>query len=364
MKRTGRGLLPRVSRRAFMQGSAAAVGISFVGGAERAWGAEEKRLNVYNWDTYIGEQTLGTFNARTGIVVQYDLYADNEELFAKLKEGNPGYDVIVPSDYMVEDMLTLKMLMPLDHSKIPNIKHLDEAFTNPAYDPGMKHSIPYMWGTIGLGYRKSKVDGPLVSWADVFEPSRAKRYSGRIAYLGDMRAVLGCALKYLGYGMNTTNPAEIAKARDLLIATKPHIKTFAEDNGQDLLLSGEVDLTMEWNGDILQVMEEDDDLSYVVPKEGSNVWVDNLCIPTGAPHPENAHNFINFVHDVDVHMEIAETIYFATPNKSAKDRMPADYTENPAVFAPADVLANCEALLSVGEHTRLYDEAWTAIQAA
>ena len=139
MKTMRRGGLPRVSRRAFMQGSAAAVGISFVGGAERSWGAEEKRLNVYNWDTYIGEKTLGTFNARTGIVVQYDLYADNEELFAKLKEGNPGYDVIVPSDYMVEDMLTLKMLTPLDHSKIPNIRHLDKAFTNPAYDPGMAH---------------------------------------------------------------------------------------------------------------------------------------------------------------------------------------------------------------------------------
>jgi spermidine/putrescine transport system substrate-binding protein len=364
MKKMGRRSLPQVSRRAFMQGSAAAVGITFVGGAERSWGAEEKRLNVYNWDTYIGETTLDTFTKSTGIKVQYDLYGDNEEMFAKLKEGNPGYDIVVPTDYMVQDMLTLNMLEPLDHSKIGNLKHIDPAFKNPAFDPGLKHSIPYMWGTMGFGYRKSKVDSEPASWADVLEPERAKKYSGRIALLSDSRAVIGGALKYLGYGMNTTNADEIAKARDLLIAVKPHIKTFAEDNGQDLLMSEEVDITLEWSGDIAAVMNEDDDLNYVVPKEGSNVWIDSLCIPTAAPHPENAHAFINYVHDVDVHVEIANTIYFATANKDAKAKMPPEYTKNPAVFAPDDVLARCEALLSVGDHARLYDEAWTAIQAA
>jgi len=154
MKKLGRRHVFPVSRRAFMRGSAAAVGISFAGAAGRSWGAEEKRLNVYNWDTYIGETTLGTFNARTGIVIQYDLYADNEELFAKLKEGNPGYDVIVPSDYMVEDMLKLNMLMPLDHSKIPNIKHLDPAFTNPAYDP-IPSRICGVRSVWGIANRKS-----------------------------------------------------------------------------------------------------------------------------------------------------------------------------------------------------------------
>ena len=364
MKRMGRTGIPPVSRRAFVRGSAAIAGIAFAGGAGRSWGAEAKQLNVYNWDTYIGETTLDTFSKSTGIKIQYDLYGDNEEMFAKLKEGNPGYDIVVPTDYMVQDMLTLNMLEPLDHAKIPNLKHVDPAFKNPAFDPGLKHSIPYMWGTMGFGYRKSKVDGVPASWADILEPERAKKYSGRIALLSDSRAVIGGALKYLGYGMNTTNAGEIAKARDLLIAVKPHIKTFAEDNGQDLLMSGEVDITLEWSGDIAAVMNEDKDLNYVVPKEGSNVWVDSLCIPKGAPHPENAHKFINHLHDVDVHVEIANTIYFATSNKDAKAKMPPEYTDNPAVFAPEDVLARCEALLSVGDHARLYDEAWTAIQAA
>lgn len=364
MRKFGRSLIPHVSRRAFMQGSVAAVGITFVGGVNRAWPAEEKQLNVYNWDTYIGETTLETFTAKTGISVQYDLYGDNEEMFAKLKEGNPGYDIVVPTDYMVQDMLSLGMLEELDHSKIPNMKNLDPAFANPAFDPGLKHSVPYMWGTMGFGYRESAVDEPPTSWADVLEPSRAEKHSGRISLLSDNRAVIGGALKYLGYSMNTTNEKEIAEARDLLIAVKPHIKAFAPDSGQDMLVSGEVDICLEWSGDIAAVMQEEEGYNYVVPEEGSNVWVDSMCIPKDAPHPDNAHQFINYIHDVDVHVEIAETIYFATANKVAKAKMPPEYTDNPAVFAPDEVLARCEGILSVGEYTRLYDEAWTAVQAA
>ncbi len=356
-------LFPRFSRRAFLHGSAAAA-ISLTAGAGRGRAAEENRVNVYNWDTYIGETTLDTFKKATGISVQYDLFADNEELFAKLKVGNPGYDIIVPSDYMVEDMITVGMLQRLDHSRIPNIKHLDPAFTNPAYDPGMKYSIPYMWGVIGLGYRKSSVDSVPDSWGDVFEPERARKYSGRIAFLGDMRAVMGCALKYLGYGMNSIDPKEIARARDLLIAAKPYIKTFADDNGQDLLMSREVDIAIEWSGDIAAVMLEDDDLSFVVPKEGANLFIDNICIPAGAPHPGNAHAFINHLHDIDAHIEILNTTQFATTNISARKRMPAEYTGNPAIFPTAEALARSEPLFSVGEHTRLYDEAWTALRAS
>ncbi|NQV47032.1 MAG: spermidine/putrescine ABC transporter substrate-binding protein [Rhodospirillaceae bacterium] len=350
-----------MTRRRFLGASAGVAALQFI--PYEAWSAEEKQLNVYNWDTYIGETTLPNFTKQTGIKVQYDLFGDNEEMFAKLKAGNPGYDIIVPTDYMVEDMLTLDMLETLDHSKLPNMSHLDKAFLNPAYDPGLKHSLPYMWGTMGYGYRKSKVKGTPDSWSHILE-NKDPSLSKRMSLLSDQRAVLGGALKYLGYSMNSHSATEIGKARDLVISAKKDILTFAEDNGQDLLVSGEVDLCLEWSGDIAAVMADDSDLNYVVPKEGSNVWVDNLCIPKGAPHPGNAHTFINFLHDVEVHMEIANTIYFATPNASAKAKMSADYTENPAVFAPADVLSRCEAILSVGDDARLYDEAWTAVQAA
>src|SRR3546814_8341323 len=166
---------------------------------------------------------------------------------------------------MVATMISRNMVEVIDHSKIPNLANIDPDpnFMDPAFNPGLKYGVPYMWGTIGIGYRTPKVETP-TSWADVID---SDKYSGRIALLGDMRAVIGVALKYLGYSMNSRNEAEVAEARDLLIKQKPHIKTFAEDNGQDLLLSGEVERCMEWNGDLVTAMPGDVDISYVEPKE-------------------------------------------------------------------------------------------------
>jgi spermidine/putrescine transport system substrate-binding protein len=351
--------IERMSRRRFLAGTSAAVALAIVPGSARA---QEKLVNFFNWDTYIGETTLQTFTARTGIKVQYDLYASNEEMFAKLKEGNPGYDLICPSDYMIETMIALDMLVALDHRLIPNLAHIDPDpnFSDPPFNPGLKFAVPYMWGTMGIGYRKSKVSVP-DSWGVIFA---SDRYAGRIALLADQRAMIGFALKYLGYGMNSTDAGEIAEARDLLIAAKGRIKTFAPDSGQDLLLSGEVDLAVEWNGDIVQVMEEDDDIGYVVPKEGAMVWTDNLAIPAGAPHPLNAHALIDHIYDPQVNAEIANTIHYPTPNMTARGMVSDDDLRNPAIYPPPEVIANCEALIDVGEATRLYDEAWIAVQAA
>jgi spermidine/putrescine transport system substrate-binding protein len=324
---------------------------------------EEKQLNLYNWDTYIGENTVSDFAEKFDMKVQYDLYANNEELFAKLKEGNPGFDVIFPSDYTVESLIKLKKLMPLDHSKLPNMKNIDPApnFSNPAFNPGLKYGVPYMWGTMGIGYRKSKVKKPPTSWKVLFD---SDEYSGRIALLADARSVIGITLKYLGYKMNSVVPAEIAQARDLLIKQKKHLKSFAEDNGQDLLLSGECDLVMEWNGDIVQVIAEDKDLAYVVPDEGTMVWMDNVCIPVGAPHPDHAHTFINYIMDAKVNADIANFIHYATANIAAKKYINKEDLANPAIYPPAEIIAKSEVLVDVGKDARLYDEAWVAIQAA
>jgi spermidine/putrescine transport system substrate-binding protein len=348
------------SRRSFVKGAAAA-GLTVAVLPSTAWAAS-KQLNVYNWDTYIGERTIDSFTDKSGVKVQYDLYANNEEMFAKLKEGNPGYDLIFPSDYMVETMIALDMLVAVDHSKVPNMKNLiqESSFINPPFNPGLKYGVPYFWGTIGIGYRKSKVDGVPRSWGDLFENDK---YKGRIALLADSRAVIGIALKYLGYPMNSINPGEIAKARDLVIRAKKNIKTFAPDSGQDLLISGEVDLVMEWNGDIIGVMEEDKDLDYSVPDEGTMVWVDNICIPKGAPNIDNALAFMNHIHDPQVNAEIANTIHYATSNQAARQFIGKDDLANPAVYPPDSVVAKSEALVDVGKYARLYDEAWTAINA-
>jgi spermidine/putrescine transport system substrate-binding protein len=353
---------PRLSRRAFLN----ALGVIGVGIALRpcgAWSAtEEKVLRFYNWDTYIGETTLSDFKKASGIEVKMDLYADNDELFAKLKTGNPGYDVIVPSHDFVERMIKAGMLMPLAHALLSNKSNLDPAFQDATFDPGRAYSMPYTWGSIGIGYRKSAIDSAPDSWKWLYD---SNTYAGRMALLGDGATVIEAGLKYLGHSLNTTDTALIKHVEALVIKQKPYIKVFAKDNGQDLLLSGEVDLAMESNGDILQVMSEDDDIHYVVPKEGTALWQDCLCIPKGAPHSQNAHQFINFILTADAGAAIAKTIQYATPNAAAKAKMPESYRNNPAIFPPPDVIKSSEFSKYLGEALkRVIDETWTRIQAA
>ena len=346
------------NRRRFLQGTGAALAaVSF--GGNGAFAAD-KKVNVYNWDTYIGDTTLGSFSDKTGIEVQYDLYANLEEMYAKFQAGNPGYDIIFPSDYMIETMIAANMLEELDRSRIPNFKNVDEAFLNPSFDPGCKYNAPYFWGSVGLGYRKSKV-GNVDSWGALFD---SDKHSGRMAMLADLRFVMGVALLYLGYSANTTKQEEINAARDLLIKTKKHLKGFVPDSGQDMLISGDIDLVMEWNGDILKVMEEDDDLTYVIPKEGTVIWVDGLSIPKGAPNMDAAYEFINHVMDANVNAEIANTIHYATTNKAAREHVSKDDLANPAIYASDEVVAKSEALADVGDALPMYDAAWTEIQAS
>ncbi len=351
----------RPNRRAVLQASGAALmGLTLL--PRHSLSAEEKQVNFYNWDTYIGETTLADFQKASGIEAKMDLFADNDELFAKLKEGNPGYDVIVPTNDYVERMIKADMLETLDHSKIPNFSNLEERFQDAAFDPGRKHSIAYMWGTVCVGYRKSKVKDGVKSWKTLYD---SDEYAGKVSLLGDAQNVLGHALKYLGHSLNSKDPGQIKKAEELIIANKKNIKVFADDNGQDLLASGEVDICQEWNGDILQVMEEDDDITLAVPQEGGLLWQDCLCIPKGAPHPQNAHAFINYLLDAEAGSKIADFIQYATPNGAAKKLMDKEYLENPAIFPSDETIAKCEAAVFLGQEvTKLYDDAWTRIQAA
>lgn len=362
----------RANRRSILKNlGAAAVGISFTGalagcgGKEEGAGisgtGEEPKLNFYNWDTYIGETTLGDFKGASGIDVNMSLFATNDELFAKLRAGNPGFDVIVPSNDFVERMVKADMLLPLDHAQIPNVKNVDPAFINVAYDPGRKYSLPYTWLLLGIGYRKSKVKAKPDSWKVLFD---SPEYKGRIALLseaGDMFRLYG---KYLGKSVNGLTPEDLKVIEAMMIKQKPNVKAFHEDNGQDLLLSGEVDVVLEYNGDIAQIMTEDDDIDFVVPKEGSQLNSDTLCIPKGAPHPKNAHAFINYLLDAEAGKKITETILYPTPNAAAKVLMPDSYKNNPVIFPSADLLAKCEYASYNEKLQPLYEEAFTRVRAA
>lgn len=352
-----------LSRRKFLASTAAAgaaVGISLK--LPKDAFAADGKVNFYNWDTYIGENTIDEFESATGIEVQYDLFADNDELFAKLRGGNPGYDVIVPTNDYIERMIVAEMLMPLDHSKIANIANIDENFLDPAFDPGRKFSLPYMWGTIGIGYRKSAVESAPTSWKQILA---SDEFAGRVALMSEPQTVMQVALKAMGKSLNDWSDENIAAAEAMISAQKASIVAFAPDNGQDLLLAGEVDLAMEWNGDILQIMEEDDDIGYVVPEEGGLLWEDALCIPNDAPNVENAHVLINHLLDAKVGADIADYIYYATPNAAAKELMGEEYTENPAIFPSDESIAKSEVSVYPGQEiTRKIDEAWTRIKAS
>lgn len=356
-----------IDRRRVLAGlGAAAIGVSLVSckpkEAAKAGGGEEAKLNFYNWDTYIGETTLDDFKTASGVAVKMDLFATNDDLFAKMRAGNPGYDVIVPSNEYVSRMIEAKLIQPLDHGRIANFANLAPEFQNTQYDPGQKYSIPYTWLVLGIGYRKSKVDGVPDSWKWVFD---SDRYAGRIAMLSESADVFRLGFKYLGKSVYDYSPDLLKQVEALLIRQKPHIKTFHDDNGQDLLQSGEVDLVVEYNGDIAQVMREDKDLDFVVPKEGSLLNTDNLCIPKDAPHPNNAHAFINFILDGANGKKITQTILYPTPNLAARTLMDDAYKSNPVIFPPADKLAKCEYGAFQGQDiARQFETAMTRVRAA
>jgi len=356
----------RASRRSLLkQFGAAAIGISFAGGLAGCNRGGGRSVNFHNWATYIGPTTLDDFREATGISVNYTNFASNDELFAALRAGNPGYDIIVPSNEYVTRMADAQMLMELDHSLIPNKANLLPEFQDAGFDPGRRYSMPYTWLVIGVGYRKSRMPNPTFvpnSWRHLLD---SNQFSGRIAVIGDSADLIRLSAKYKGHSVNAIPDAMLSEIEQMLIRQKGHIKAFHEDDGQDLLLSGEVDIVMEYNGDIAQSIRDDADIGWVIPTEGTLQNQDCLCIPNQAPHPEDAHAFINYLLEGQVGAGIAEEIQYATPNAAARDLMPDDYKNNPIVYPTPEELARCEYGAFEGdEKARLYEEIFTRISAA
>jgi spermidine/putrescine transport system substrate-binding protein len=354
------------SRRSLLAAlGAAAAGLTLEACGPRApMGAngEEERLNLYNWDNYIGDTTLADFKAATGVAAKMSLFSTNDELFAKLRAGNPGFDVIVPSNEYVTRLRIAGLIQPLDLAKIPNRVNILPAFQSVPFDPGRRWSMPYTWLVQGLGYRKSRIDGVPDSWKWVMA---SDRYKGRIGIVSEADDMIELGAKYLGHSVRNIPPAVIEQVAEMYIRQKPNIKVFHHDNGQDLLLAGDIDIVIDYNGDIARVMIEDKDLGFVVPREGSVLNSDCLCIPAGAPRPDNAHRFINFILDGRNGARIADATRYPTPNGAALALMPPDYRDNPAIFPPPTAMARCEYADFEGlARAHLYDETVTRIFAA
>lgn len=337
--------------------SAAVLGAPFLG-ARASGPAPERVLNVYIWSNYIAPETVRKFEERHRVHVNLDVYDTNEALLAKIQAGNTAYDVICPSNYPIQILRAQDLLLPLDHSALPNLRHLDPALLDRPYDPGNRHSVPYVWGTCGIGYNRKRT-GPVDSWAALWDP----RFKGRVLMLDDARETLGAALKRGGRSLNATDEGLLRAAQRLLLLQKPIVKLYDSGNFDAALLSGDVWLAQGWSGQFAKVRDEDPDLEYVVPKEGGSLFVDSLAIPKGAPHLELAHAFIDFTMEPEIAAEICRTMQYSTPNLAAVPLLPASIRENPAIFPPADVLQRVELIEDIGEATVLYDRLWTEVKA-
>ena len=327
------------------------------GGGEKT---AEKKLNIYIWTNYLPDDVLADFERRTGIDATVDTYDSNEALLEKLQSGVADYDIVVPSDYMIRILAAEKLLLPLDKARIRGFGNLDPRFLDQEFDPGNAHSVPYLWGTTGLGYDRTKVAAPLDSWSALFD----ERYKGRILMLDDPREAFGVGLKLLGRSINETDPAVLRQVADRLKAQKTLVKTYNSSDFANLLAAGDVDISHGWNGELAEVVAKDPKrFAYVVPKEGSTLWIDSLAIPARAGHVEEAYAFLSFVLEPEIAARIVNDVHYAGANQAARDRIAPEIRNDPSIYPPEEVLDRCELIKDLGTTTQLLDELWTEIKA-
>jgi spermidine/putrescine-binding protein len=318
-----------------------------------------RRLNIYIWTNYLPDDVIADFEQETGIDVHVDLYDSNEALLAKLQSGVAGYDLVVPSDYMVKIMIPEGLLLPLDRSKIQGVENLDPRFLGQGFDPGNRHTLPYLWGTTGLGYDKTRA-GTVDSWQAVFD----ERHAGRILMLDDPREVFGVALRLMGRSINERDPAVLRQAAERLKAQKKLVRTYNSSDFANLLAAGDVDLAQGFNGEVAKVVAEARDrLAYVVPKEGGTLWVDSLAIPKDAAHVAAAHEMISFILRPEIAARIVNNVHYAGANRAARRSIVPAVLNDPAIYPPEEVLDRCELIEDLGEVTELIDQLWTEIKA-
>jgi len=323
-------------------------------------------INVYNWGEYISDGSDGVmdvnkeFTNLTGIKINYTNYATNEELYSKLRSGYSSYDVIIPSDYMIGRLINEGMLLPLDFENIPNIEFIDGRFLAPAYDPGAKYSAPYTWGYVGIIYNKAMVfDEEEVGTWNIFWD---EKYLGKMLMFSNSRDAFAIAQMRLGYSVNTTDERELYDCFNQLKLQKPFIQAYVMDEIFDKMLGGEAAIAPYYAGDALMMMAENEDLDFAVPEEGTNLFVDAMCIPFGSGQKEAAEMYVNFMLEPAVAAANSEYIGYATPNYAALELLDEDFRNNPIAYPEISGLKKTENFLPLPqEASRLMDRLWTEL---
>lgn len=298
-------------------------------------------VNVYNWFDYIDEDVLVQFEEETGIHVNYMCFTTNEDMMVKLESDRGSFDVAFPSEYCVQRLINNDMLAEIDYSKLPNFSHIRESLKNPSYDPENAHSVPYMCGTLGILYNTEKVDEADVhTWSVLWN----EKYKGQVLMMDSIRDTMGLALKYLGYSMNTKEYAELNAAKDLLVAQKQNgiVMAYGLDEFKDKMVAGDGALAVVYSGDAEYAIEMNDKLAYVIPDEGSNIWVDCAVIPKDARNLENAYKFIDFLCRPDIAQKNVEAIWYMSVNQDAIDLMGEEYSSLYVLNPTEEEIARCE----------------------
>jgi spermidine/putrescine-binding protein len=368
---------PHFSRRTFMKtmafasaaGFVAACGGSSKSGSPSGGGSttpptfdpkpEAKTLNFYNWTDYIADDTIPNFQKDTGIKVTYDNYSSNDELFAKLRTGTSGFDIIVPTDATLVKMKHADLLQPLDLSLIPNVKNLDPRFRTAAYDPGNAYSIPWQWGTTGIGFDKTKVGGSVTDWDAFNLPAVA----GKSSFLDEARDAFAMALFALKKDPNTLDSGDLDAAEQYLLDLKKKVQKITSDY-QDPLKGGQLLMSQAYSGDVFTIQADNAKIDYVIPTSGAFSWVDSMAIPKGAGHPKNAEAFMNYILEPKVGANLTNFVNYGSPNKAAEPFINKDIISNPLIYPPADVLAKLPFQKDLGEDELAYSDRWDKVKTA
>lgn len=357
-------------RRFFQQAAAAFSGLTIAGCGWRlaemrvnsttSDNSERERLNVYTWSQYVDRELLQDFSDRTSIKVTTSVYDANEVMLAKLRAGGGGnYSIIYPSDYMVQKMINLGLLIQLNREKLIGLDNLFPKFQNPIYDPDNRYSIPFSWGTTGLIYNSEILDPPPEDWEYIWE--NKDKLKKRMTLLNDVREVMGAVLRMLGYSYNSKNENEIKQAYEKLKNLKPSIAAFDTDAWRNQILAGDLFLAMCYSSDAVKITQENPKLKYITPKSGSSLWTDTIAIPKTSPNVDGAYSWINFMLQPQVAAQMSKRLAIATPNLEGYKRLPEKLQNNTSLFPSESIVDKCERLAPVGELEAVYERYWTKL---
>ncbi len=319
------------------------------------------KLNVYNWGDYIAEDTIQKFTDETGIIVNYEMFDSNEIMYTKFKSGAVDYDVLIPSDYMIEKLIQEEELHKLNYDNIPNSIYIDENYKGLAFDIKDEYSVPYMWGTVGILYNTTLVDETVDSWDILWDP----KYSGQIIMQNSVRDAFMVALKKLGYSLNSSKKSEIDEAVVLLKEQSSLVQAYVIDEVKDKMIGNEGALAVIYSGEAIFTADENENLAYVIPKEGTNLWVDSMVIPKSTKNQAAAEAFINFMCETEIAFNNTDYIGYATPHIEAKSMLPEETRNNQAAYPNQAILDQCEVYVDLGEEmTEYYYEKWNELKAS